>query len=143
MVNARPLDEFFGRETSRMVVRQPLEAVDLTDKLDLKITVRGGGSSGKPAPFVTELRRALVEYDENFRQPMRQAVFLPGTQEPLSVRKLSAQSTQAATVLQALISRVSRPFVGQLWDGATTVVVFSPFGKGRSRGSAKSDEIKC
>jgi ribosomal protein S9 len=47
MVNARPLDEFFGRETSRMVVRQPLEAVDLTDKLDLKITVRGGGSSGQ------------------------------------------------------------------------------------------------
>ena len=45
-VNSRPLDEFFGRETSRMVVRQPLEAADLVDKLDLKITVRGGGSSG-------------------------------------------------------------------------------------------------
>ena len=47
LVNSRPLDEFFGRETSRMVVRQPLEAANLVDKLDLKITVRGGGSSGQ------------------------------------------------------------------------------------------------
>ena len=49
MVNALPLDEFFGRETARMVVRQPLHVVDLADKLDLKITVRGGGNTGQAA----------------------------------------------------------------------------------------------
>jgi small subunit ribosomal protein S9 len=75
-VNARPLDEFFGRETSRMVVRQPLEAADLVDKLDLKITVRGGGSSGQAGAIRHGIARALVEYDENLRQPMRQAGFL-------------------------------------------------------------------
>jgi small subunit ribosomal protein S9 len=76
MVNSRPLDEFFGRETSRMVVRQPLETAALTDKLDLKITVRGGGSSGQAGAIRHGIARALVEYDENLRQPMRQAGFL-------------------------------------------------------------------
>ena len=75
-VNARPPDALFGRETSRMVVRQPLEAADLVDKLDLKITVRGGGSSGQAGAIRHGIARALVEYDENLRQPMRQAGFL-------------------------------------------------------------------
>ena len=75
-VTAKPLDEFFGRETSRMVVRQPLEAVNMTDKLDLKITVRGGGSSGQAGAIRHGIARALVEYDESLRQPMRQAGYL-------------------------------------------------------------------
>jgi small subunit ribosomal protein S9 len=76
LVNSRPLDEFFGRETSRMVVRQPLEAANLVDKLDLKITVRGGGSSGQAGAIRHGIARALVEYDESLRQPMRAAGFL-------------------------------------------------------------------
>ena len=76
LVNSRPLDEFFGRETSRMVVRQPLEVANLVDKLDLKITVRGGGSSGQAGAIRHGIARALVEYDENLRQPMRAACFL-------------------------------------------------------------------
>jgi small subunit ribosomal protein S9 len=76
LVNSRPLDEFFGRETSRMVVRQPLEVANLVDKLDLKITVRGGGSSGQAGAIRHGIARALVEYDENLRQPMRAAGFL-------------------------------------------------------------------
>ena len=76
MVNLQPLDEFFGRETSRMVVRQPLQVADLTDKLDLKVTVRGGGNSGQAGAIRHGIARALVEYDETLRGPMRQAGFL-------------------------------------------------------------------
>ena len=76
MVNAQPLDEFFGRETARMVVRQPLQVADLADKLDLKITVRGGGNTGQAGAIRHGIARPLVEYDENLRSPMRQAGFL-------------------------------------------------------------------
>ena len=76
MVNSQTLDEFFGRETARMVVRQPLQVADLTDKLDLKVTVRGGGNSGQAGAIRHGIARALVEYDETLRGPMRQAGFL-------------------------------------------------------------------
>ena len=76
LVNAKPLDEFFGRETSRMVVRQPLEVAELGDKLDVKVTVSGGGSSGQAGAIRHGIARALVEYDENLRSPMRAAGFL-------------------------------------------------------------------
>ena len=76
MVNSQPLDEFFGRETARMVVRQPLQVADLTDKLDLKVTVRGGGNTGQAGAIRHGIARALVEYDETLRGPMRQAGFL-------------------------------------------------------------------
>jgi small subunit ribosomal protein S9 len=75
-VNAKSLDEFFGRETSRMVVRQPLEVASLTDKLDLKITVSGGGSSGQAGAIRHGIARALVDYDESLRPSMRAAGFL-------------------------------------------------------------------
>ena len=76
MVNSQPLDEFFGRETARMVVRQPLQVADLADKLDLKVTVRGGGNTGQAGAIRHGIARALVEYDEALRGPMRQAGFL-------------------------------------------------------------------
>ena len=76
MVNSQPLDEFFGRETARMVVRQPVQVADLADKLDLKVTVRGGGNTGQAGAIRHGIARALVEYDETLRGPMRQAGFL-------------------------------------------------------------------
>ena len=76
MVNSQPLDEFFGRETARMVVRQSLQVADLIDKLDLKVTVRGGGNTGQAGAIRHGIARALVEYDETLRGPMRQAGFL-------------------------------------------------------------------
>jgi small subunit ribosomal protein S9 len=75
-VNAKPLDEFFGRQTSRMVVRQPLEVAEMTGKLDVKVTVRGGGASGQAGAIRHGIARALVEYDEALRGPMRAAGFL-------------------------------------------------------------------
>ncbi|QIK38775.1 30S ribosomal protein S9 [Caldichromatium japonicum] len=75
-VNGRPLDEYFGRETARMVVRQPLEAAGLTNQLDLKIMVRGGGNSGQAGAIRHGIARALVAYNEELRQTMRRGGFL-------------------------------------------------------------------
>jgi small subunit ribosomal protein S9 len=75
-VNNRPLDEYFGRETARMVVRQPLETAGLLDRVDLKITVRGGGNTGQAGAIRHGIARALVEYNEELRSPMRRAGFL-------------------------------------------------------------------
>ena len=59
LVNSQPLDEFFGRETARMVVRQPLQVADLADKLDLKVTVRGGGNTGQAGAIRHGIARAV------------------------------------------------------------------------------------
>ena len=75
-VNNRPLDEYFGRETARMVVRQPLETAGLVDRLDVKVTVRGGGNTGQAGAIRHGIARALVEYNEELRSPMRRAGFL-------------------------------------------------------------------
>lgn len=76
MVNGRPLDKFFGRETARMIVRQPLEAVSMLDRIDLRVTVTGGGTSGQAGAIRHGIARALVDYDEGLRRPLRQAGFL-------------------------------------------------------------------
>jgi len=76
IVNRSPLDEYFGRETARMVVRQPLEAVDMKDKFDIKVTVRGGGNTGQAGAIRLGITRALIEYDETLRPTLRQAGFV-------------------------------------------------------------------
>ena len=75
-VNGRPLDEFFGRETARMVVRQPLETAEMLDRVDLRVTVTGGGTTGQAGAIRHGIARALVEFDEELRSPMRKAGFL-------------------------------------------------------------------
>jgi small subunit ribosomal protein S9 len=75
-VNERPLDEFFGRETGRMIVRQPLELVQLTSRFDIKVTVAGGGITGQAGAIRHGIARALIRYDETLRQPLRQAGFV-------------------------------------------------------------------
>ena len=65
VVNGRPLDEYFGRETARMIVRQPLQAVDVEGKFDVYATVVGGGSSGQAGALRHGLTRALMAYDED------------------------------------------------------------------------------
>lgn len=72
-INDRTLDEYFGRETSRMVVRQPLELVEMNGKLDVNVTVKGGGPGGQAGAIRHGVTRALIEYDESFRSPLRQA----------------------------------------------------------------------
>ena len=75
-VNARPVDEFFGRETGRMIVRQPLEVAQLTDKFDIQAHVSGGGITGQAGAIRHGITRALIEYDENLRRPLRAAGFV-------------------------------------------------------------------
>ena len=75
-VNDSPLDEYFGRETARMIVRQPLEVAEALDRFDIKVTVRGGGGSGQAGAIRHGIARALVEYDETLRVPLRAAGFL-------------------------------------------------------------------
>ena len=75
-VNKRPLDDFFGRETSRMVVRQPLEATEMSDRFDITVTVHGGGPSGQAGAIRHGITRALVEYDESLKAPLRRAGFV-------------------------------------------------------------------
>lgn len=75
-VNGRPLDRFFGRETARMIVRQPLETVSMLDRVDVAVTVTGGGTSGQAGAIRHGIARALVDYDEELRRQMRQAGFL-------------------------------------------------------------------
>ena len=75
-VNNSPLDQYFGRETARMIVRQPLEVAEVSDKFDVKVTVRGGGNSGQAGAIRHGIARALVEQDENLRVPLRRAGFL-------------------------------------------------------------------
>ena len=76
LVNNQTLDEYFGRETARMIVRQPLEVVDAVDQFDLRITVEGGGGSGQAGAIRLGIARALVDYDEKLRLPLRQAGLL-------------------------------------------------------------------
>ena len=72
-VNKRPLDTYFGRETARMIVRQPLKLVDLENKFDIAVTVNGGGNSGQAGAIRHGITRALMEYDENLRPQLRRA----------------------------------------------------------------------
>lgn len=75
-VNNRDLDQYFGREVARMIVRQPLELVESLDKFDVKVTVKGGGSFGQAGAIRHGISRALLQYDETLRLPLRQAGFL-------------------------------------------------------------------
>jgi small subunit ribosomal protein S9 len=75
-INNRTLDQYFGRETGRMVVRQPLETVDLLGQMDVNVTVKGGGISGQAGAIRHGITRALIEYDESLRKPLRQAGFV-------------------------------------------------------------------
>jgi small subunit ribosomal protein S9 len=75
-VNGRPLDEYFGRETARMVVRQPFEAVEMPAQFDVRCTVKGGGGTGQAGAIRHGIARALMDYDETLRKPLRQAGFV-------------------------------------------------------------------
>jgi small subunit ribosomal protein S9 len=75
-VNNRTLDEFFGRETGRMIVRQPLEMVQMVDRFDFTVQVDGGGITGQAGAIRHGITRALMEYDESLRPALRKAGFV-------------------------------------------------------------------
>ncbi|HAB68246.1 MAG TPA: 30S ribosomal protein S9 [Gammaproteobacteria bacterium] len=75
-INGKALDDYFGRQTSRMVVRQPLQLVEMAEKFDIVITVEGGGASGQAGAIRHGITRALVEYDENLKGDLRRAGYV-------------------------------------------------------------------
>jgi len=76
VVNRRPLDQYFGRETARMVIRQPLEVADMLGKVDIKVNVTGGGNTGQAGAIRHGITRALLQYDEMLRPALRKAGFV-------------------------------------------------------------------
>lgn len=75
-INRRTLDNYFGRQVARMIVRQPLELLDISDKFDITVSVTGGGSFGQAGAIRHGITRALIQYDEENRQPLRKAGFV-------------------------------------------------------------------
>lgn len=96
-VNGRPLDEYFGRETARMVVRQPLELVDATDRFDIEVTVSGGGISGQAGAIRHGITRALMEYDEELRGSLRRAGFVTRDARMVERKKVGLHKARRAT----------------------------------------------
>jgi len=76
VVNGRPLDTFFGRETARMIVRQPLTVAEAEGKFDVHVTVSGGGTTGQAGAIRHGITRALMDYDESLRKALRKAGFV-------------------------------------------------------------------
>ena len=97
VVNQRPLDEFFGRETGRMIVRQPLEAVQLTDKFDINVRVDGGGITGQAGAIRHGITRALIEYDESLRKPLRDAGFVTRDAREVERKKVGRRKARRGT----------------------------------------------
>lgn len=75
-INHRDIGTYFGRETGRMIVRQPLETINMKDTFDIEITVSGGGISGQAGAIRHGITRALIVYDETLRKPLRKAGFV-------------------------------------------------------------------
>jgi len=86
-INDRPIEQYFGREVARMIVRQPLELVEMVDRFNVNVTVAGGGSFGQAGAIRHGITRALMEYDETLRGALRKRVTLPETLAKWSVRK--------------------------------------------------------
>ena len=96
-VNGRPLDVFFGRETARMIVRQPLDLVEMNDKVDLKIRVTGGGTSGQAGAIRHGITRALMEYDGSLRPALRKAGFVTRDAREVERKKVGLRKARRAT----------------------------------------------
>ncbi|OGI58464.1 MAG: 30S ribosomal protein S9 [Candidatus Muproteobacteria bacterium RBG_19FT_COMBO_61_10] len=75
-INNRTLDEYFGRETARMLVRQPFVTLDMTDRFDVSVNVAGGGPSGQAGAIRHGITRALMDYDESLRPALRKAGYV-------------------------------------------------------------------
>ncbi|MBP3195138.1 MAG: 30S ribosomal protein S9 [Cardiobacteriaceae bacterium] len=97
IVNQKPLDEYFGRETARMIVRQPLEIVGVKENFDFYITVKGGGSSGQAGAIRHGIARVLRSYDENNRTPLRQAGLLTRDAREVERKKVGLHKARKAT----------------------------------------------
>lgn len=93
-INGRSLENYFGRETARMVVRQPLELVQALDKFDIYVTVAGGGGSGQAGAIRHGITRALMEYDETLRSTLRKAGFVTRDSREVERKKVGLRKAR-------------------------------------------------
>jgi small subunit ribosomal protein S9 len=96
VVNKRPLDEYFGRETARMIVRQPLEKTEMSDSFDISVTVKGGGMSGQAGAIRHGITRALIEYDSELRPSLRRAGFVTRDARQVERKKVGLHKARRA-----------------------------------------------
>ncbi len=96
-VNKKSIEDYFGRETSRMVVRQPLETVDLVSKFDINVNVSGGGPSGQAGAIRLGITRALMQYDETFRSALRKEGFVTRDAREVERKKVGLRKARRAT----------------------------------------------
>lgn len=96
-INKRSLDEFFGRKTARMIVRQPLEATQLGDRFDVDVSVHGGGTTGQAGAIRHGLTRALMAYDENLRGTLRRSGFVTRDAREVERKKVGVRKARRAT----------------------------------------------
>ena len=96
VINQRPLDVYFGRETARMIVRQPLEKTSLTDTFDIYVTVAGGGISGQAGAIRHGITRALMLHDETLRSPLRKAGFVTRDAREVERKKVGLRKARRA-----------------------------------------------
>ena len=96
-VNDKPLDQFFGRETARMIVRQPLVLTEMSEKFDIKVTVAGGGTTGQAGAIRLGIARALVEYDESLKTQLRRAGFMTRDAREVERKKVGLHKARRAT----------------------------------------------
>lgn len=96
-VNNRSLDTFFGRETARMIVRQPLTVAEAVDKFDVSVNVKGGGTTGQAGAIRLGITRALMQYDEALRRPLRQAGLVTRDAREVERKKVGLRKARRAT----------------------------------------------
>lgn len=95
-INNRPLDEYFGRETARMIVRQPLQKANMETGLDITVSVKGGGISGQAGAIRHGITRALIEYDSELRSPLRRAGFVTRDARQVERKKIGLHKARRA-----------------------------------------------
>ena len=95
-INDKTLDDYFGRETARMVVRQPLETVERVDSFDIKVNVAGGGPSGQAGAIRHGITRALIDFDEAMRVPLRRAGYVTRDSRQVERKKVGLHKARRA-----------------------------------------------
>ena len=96
-VNGRSLEEFFGRKTAHMIVKQPLDVVEMNGKFDFFITVKGGGGTGQSGAIRHGITRALIAYDESLRSPLRKAGYVTRDSREVERKKVGLRKARRAT----------------------------------------------
>jgi small subunit ribosomal protein S9 len=96
-VNDRPLDQYFGRQTARMIVRQALESVNLSDQFDVNCTVKGGGTTGQAGAIRHGITRAIINYDGELRSPLRRSGFVTRDAREVERKKVGLRKARRAT----------------------------------------------